>query len=259
LGKEESPVQSISRAVSILRTFTVDAPELGVTEISQRVGLQKSTTFRLLSALRVESLVAQNPETGRYRLGVGLIELAGRVAVHADVRQMARRHMHLLSNKIGATVTLAVLEGDTSINLEQSMPRRRTVVNYDWVGQRLPLHATSTGKVLLAWLDTKAMEEVLIQPLEAYTPRTITDIETLEMELTAVQKAGYSVEHEEYEVGLNAVAAPVRDHTGRVVAVISASGPSYRLPPENFEEIAQEVIATTKAISTELGYMANTS
>jgi DNA-binding IclR family transcriptional regulator len=259
LGKEGSPVQSISRAVSILRTFTVDTPELGVTEISQRVGLQKSTTFRLLSALRVEGLVTQNPETGRYRLGVGLIELAERVTAHADVRQVARRHIHILANKIGATVTLAVLEGDMSINLEQSMPRRRMVVNYDWVGQRLPAHATSTGKVLLAWLDTNAAMDLLKQPLEAYTPHTITDIETLEAELNAVRKAGYSVEREEYEVGLNAVAAPVRDHTGHVVAVISASGPSYRLPPENFEEIAREVIATAKSASTELGYTANTS
>jgi DNA-binding IclR family transcriptional regulator len=255
MDKRGSEVQSLQRAIAILRAFTITTPELGVTEISKRVGLHKSTAFRLLSTLIAEGLVSQNPETGRYRLGVGLIELAGRVLVHADLRQVARRHMRLLAEKVGETVNVAVLDGDQVLNLEQSVPRGYLVVNYGWVGRRTPLHATSTGKVLLASLPPDRVAVLLDKPLEAYTPHTITDVEALKAELESVRTAGYSVGHEEYEVGLNAVAAPVRDHTGQVIAAVSASGPSYRLSAENFEEVAKEVIAVAQAISTELGHM----
>jgi len=256
VNKQGSGVQSLQRAIAVLRAFTVETPELGVTEVGRRVGLHKSTAFRLLSALAAEGLVSQDPETGRYRLGVGLIELAGRVLVHIDLRQVARRHMRPLAEKVGETVNLAILDGTQVLNLEQSVPRGHLVVNYGWVGRRTPLHATSTGKVLLAWAPPSKVAAVLDSPLEAYTPNTITDPEMLQAELDSVLESGYSMGHEEYEVGLNAVAAPVRDHTGQVVAALSASGPSYRLSAERFEEVAREVVATAQAISTELGHLA---
>lgn len=255
MGKRGSEVQSLQRAIAILRVFTVDSPELGVTEISQRVGLHKSTTFRLLNTLAVEGLIAQDPDSGRYRLGLGLLELAGGVTVYNDTRRVARRHMRTLAEKIGATVSLAILEGDASINLEQAMPRGRSVVKTDWTGRRLPLHATSTGKALLAWLDPDAVAPALQQPLEIYTPHTIASVEALEAELNTSREAGYAIEHAEYETGLNAIAAPVRDHTGKVIAALSASGPSYHLTPERFEEVAKEVISAARAISAELGHV----
>lgn len=255
MDRRGSDVQSLRRAVSILRTFAIDTPELGVTEISNRVGLHKSTTFRLLSTLISEGLVSQNPETGRYRLGVGLVELAGRVLVHTDVRQVSRRHLRSLAEQVGETVNLAVLDGNESVNLEQSVPRGRLVANHGWVGRRTPVHATSTGKILLAWLGSDSMTDLLANPLEVYTPNTITDVVTLQAELDSVREAGYAVGHEEYEVGLNAVAAPIRDHNGQVIAALSVSGPSYRLPAENLEEVAKEVVGTAQAISAELGHI----
>lgn len=254
MEKRGSDVQSLRRAVAILRTFAIDTPELGVTEISNRVGLHKSTTFRLLSTLISEGLVSQNPETGRYRLGVGLIELAGRVLVHADLRQVARRYMRLLAEKVGETVNLAVLDGSESLNLEQSVPRGRLVANHGWVGRRTPAHATSTGKVLLAWLEPDNLEALLVSPLEVYAPNTITDVDTLLAELDSVRQAGYAVGHEEYEVGLNAVAAPIRDYNDQVIAAVSASGPSYRLSAEHFEAVSKDVTDTAEAISAELGH-----
>lgn len=255
MEKRGSDVQSLRRAVAILRAFAIDTPELGVTEISNRVGLHKSTTFRLLSTLITEGLVSQNPETGRYRLGIGLIELAGRVLVHADLRRVARRHMRLLAEEVGETVNLAVLDGNESLNLEQSVPHGRLVANHGWVGRRTPAYATSTGKVLLAWLAPDNLETLLVDPLEIYTPNTITSIDTLQAELDSVRQAGYAVGHEEYEVGLNAVAAPIHNHNDQVIAALSASGPSYRLPAERFEEVAEEVVGTAQAISAELGHV----
>ena len=250
---KNSEVQSLSRAIAILRIFSLEDPELGVTEISRRVGLHKSTTFRLLSTLIAEGLVAQNPATGQYRLGIGLVELAGRVQVFTGIRQAARRYIQALAQEQGGTVNLAVLEGGMSLNLEQAVPRGYLVNNYGWVGRRTPLHATSTGKVLLSGLTHPEFAATIELPLESFTPNTITDPEVLQDELLNIGIAGYAIGHEEYEIGLNAVAAPIRNSKGSVVAALSVSGPAYRLLPENFETVAQAVIRTASQISAELG------
>jgi DNA-binding IclR family transcriptional regulator len=255
MSKKGSEVQSLSRAIAVLRVFTPDTPELGVTDISRRVGLHKSTTFRLLSTLAAEGLIAQNPESGQYRLGMGLIALAGRVAVHTDLRQTARRHIRPLADRLGGTVNIAVLDRGESFNLEQSVPRGYLVVNYGWVGRRTPLHATSTGKVLLAWLPPDEIGGLLPAELPSYTPQTITSHEALRDDLVAVRERGYAIGHEEYEVGLNAVAAPVCDASGDVVAALSISGPAYRLSPGTFERVAADVIAVAEGISGELGHL----
>ncbi len=255
IDKRKSDVQSLSRAISILHIFSREAPELGVTEISRLVGLHKSTTFRLLSTLIAEGLVSQDPTTGRYRLGLGLLELAGRVQIHTEVRQAARPHMQPLAQRLGATVNIAVLDRGMAFNLEQAVPTGYLVVNYGWVGRRTPLHATSTGKILIAWLPVEEIHALVPEQLESYTEHTITDREVLLEELEAVCRAGYAIGHEEYEVGLNAIATPLRGMTGAVVAAVSVSGPAYRLRPESFEPVANELMLTAQAISRELGYV----
>jgi len=253
---KSSEVQSVSRAIAILRVFSVEEAELGVTEISRRVGLHKSTTFRLLSTLIAEGLVAKNPETERYRLGIGLLELAGRVQIFTEIRQAAGPHIQALAQECSGTVNVSILEAGMSFNLEQAVPRGFLINNYGWVGRRTPLHATSTGKVLLAWLPPAQFEATVEEPLQSFTRNTITDIEVLQDELLSIKTAGYAIGHEEYEVGLNAVAAPIYNREGDVVAALSVSGPSYRLSPDNFEDIAEAVIKTAKRISLEIGYVA---
>jgi DNA-binding IclR family transcriptional regulator len=252
--KRKSDVQSLSRAIAILHAFNRETPELGVTEISKLVGLHKSTTFRLLSTLIAEGLVSQDPETGRYRLAVGVLELAGRVQVHTEVRQAARSTMQPLAQRLGATVNIAIFDRGMSFNIEQAVPAGYLVINYGWVGRRTPLHATSTGKILLAWLPAAEIRALLSHPLERYTPNTITSMEVLERELERVRAAGYAVGREEYEVGLNAIAAPVRDVSGGVIAALSVSSPAYRLAPESFETAAAELVEAAAAVSGQLGY-----
>jgi DNA-binding IclR family transcriptional regulator len=254
MEKRNTEVQSLSRAVAILRVFSHEVTELGVTEIARRVGLHKSTTFRLLGTLIAEGLVAQDRETGRYRLDIGLLELSSNVQLHIDVRQAARPYLQPLAQKLGGTLNLAVLDAGMSINLEQAVPRGFLVNSYGWVGRRTPLHATSTGKVLLAWLAPTEVEANVTEPLESFTPSTITSLDALLGELEAVQQAGYSIGHEEYEVGLNAVAAPLRDRTGNVTAALSVSGPSYRLSPDDFETASLIITEAASSISRELGY-----
>lgn len=247
-------VQSVRRAISILRSFSIESPELGVTEISHRTGLHKSTAFRLLETLEAEGLISQDPETGRFRLGVGLIALAGRVLEYMDLRQASRRHMRILADRTGETVNLAILDEGSSLNLEQSLPHGRLVKNYGWIGRRTPIHATSTGKVLLAWLSESERQSILQRPLERFTPNTIVEVQELELALEEVRRLGYAVGHEEYEVGLNAVAAPVRNHEGQVVAALSISGPAYRLAPETFETSGHAVMRVASEISRHMGH-----
>jgi DNA-binding IclR family transcriptional regulator len=254
MEKRNTEVQSLSRAIAILRVFSHEVTELGVTEIARRVDLHKSTTFRLLGTLSAEGLVAQDRETGRYRLGIGLLELSSNVQLHIYVRQASRPYLQPLAQKLGGTVNLAVLDAGMSFNLEQAIPRGFLVNSYGWVGRRTPLHATSTGKVLLAWLAPADVQANIAEPLESFTPNTITSADVFLDELEAVQRAGYSIDHEEYEVGLNAVAAPLRDRTGAVVAALSVSGPSYRLSPDDFEMVSLTVLEAASSISHELGY-----
>jgi len=248
-------VKSVRRAVAILRSFSLEEPELSVTYLSRRLNVHKSTISRLLSTLEAEGLVDRNPETGHYRLGVGLIELAGLVMLHRDLRQAARPLLRQLADQTQETVNLAVRDDDEAINIEQVAPHGRRVLNIGWVGRRTPLHASSTGKVLLAYLPEAELDALLQKPLARFTEYTITDVQALRAELALVRQRGYATGLEELEIGLNAVAAPVRDHTGRVIATASAAGPSYRFSRQHIEEeAAAQVVACAERISRALGF-----
>lgn len=248
-------VKSVKRAVALLRSFSFDEPELGVTELSKRLGIHKSTVSRVLSTLEAEGLVAQNSETGRFRLGVGLISLAGLVMVHANLRQVATPFLRELAEQTQETVNLAVRDRDSAINIEHIVPHGRRVLNIGWVGRRTPLHASSTGKALLAYLPEAELDALLQEPLPHFTERTITDLRALRVDLALVRQRGYATGLEELEIGLNAVAVPIRDHTGRVIATLSTAGPSYRLSQQRIEEeVAAQVMECGERLSNALGF-----
>ncbi|MCL4371329.1 MAG: IclR family transcriptional regulator [Chloroflexi bacterium] len=251
----DSSVQSVQKAISILKAFSIQEPELGVNELSRRVGLHKSTVSRLLSTLEHAALVERNPVTDKFCLGVGLIPLAGLVISHADVRRAARAPLRWLAETTEETINLAVLDGEQVINVEQ-IPSSRLVKNIGWVGRRSPLHCTSTGKVLLAHMPEGKVDSVLAGPLTSFTPSTITDPIRLREELTKIRDGGFAVGHEELEEGLNAVAAPVRDYEGRVVAAVSVSGPSYRVSPDRFPALSGLAKEAANRIASQLGYAA---
>ncbi len=247
-------VESVQKAISILKAFNVTEPELGVNELSRRVGLHKSTVSRLLYTLEQGGLIERNPENGKCRLGVALIGLAGLVLSHADVRRAARVHLQWLAEATDETVNLAILDGEVALNVEQ-IASSRMVKNIGWLGRRTPLHCTSTGKVLLAHMPEPLVEQYLAQPLQRHTRFTITDAVQLREMLSKIHRDGYATGLEELEEGLNAVAAPVRDHQARVVAAVSASGPSYRVSPERLPELAELVKEAGERISAQLGYL----
>jgi IclR family acetate operon transcriptional repressor len=247
-------VQSLDRALEILRLLG-NEPEMRVTDLARRLEVHKSTVFRLLSTLQEHGLVEQNRTTEKYRLGYGLVRLAGAVVAELDLARASRSILEELAIRTGETVNLAILQGNQVVNIDQ-IAAPNLVVNVNWVGKQTPLHATSNGKVLLAHLSAEARQQLLGGSLSRLTPRTITDPRILEKQLRRVVEDGYAFTLEELELGLNAVAAPVRGADGRVQAAVSVAGPAYRVTPQRLNELGEMTRAAGEAISRRMGYIA---
>ncbi len=246
------PVQSVDRAVAILEILARDG-EAGVTDVARELGVHKSTASRLFAALDRRELVTQDSSRGKFRLGVGLVRLAGAAGRRLDVIQESRPVCRALAQEVGETVNLAILAGRDALYLDQ-VAGPSALSPHNWAGQRIPLHATSDGKVLLAYLAEHEVTDSLTPPLRRFTGQTITDLDGLRQALAEVRQRGYATAAEELEAGLSAVAAPVRDADSRVVASISASGPSFRMPPERFGAVAVPVCRAAAEISRRLGW-----
>ena len=244
-------IQSLDRGLRIL-DLLADGPQLGATELAHRLGVHKSTASRLLATLRDHELVAQNPETEKFQLAHGLVRLARAVAGEMDLVRLARPVLQELGDATRETVNLAVPDGDTIVHVDQITPPQQ-VVNVSWVGKHVPLHCTSNGKVLLAWMPARDRARVLRRSLQRYTPRTIVDPRLLARQLERVREDGYAFTLGELEVGLNAVAAPIRHSDGHTVAVVSVSGPSYRIPPQCLPELGERTREAADAISRRIG------
>ena len=249
-----SNVQSVERAIAVLKSFSLERPERGVSELGRELGLHKSTVSRLMGTLKHGGLLSQDPETERYRLGIGLIGLAAQVVIFMDVRQVARPHLRTLADDCQETVNLSVWDAGQVVNLEQFVTHTRRVKNIGRVGRRMCPHCTASGKVLLAHLDSHELDRILELSLKKFTQHTITDPDELQHELGLVRAQGYATAREELEEGLNVIAAPIYDHTGEVVASISVAGPAYRITPELFPELAARLMKTSMDISDRLGY-----
>jgi len=254
-SRRREGVQAVKRAITILKTLGEEEMELGVSELARRSGLQKSTVHRLLQTLQREGLVEQNPETGKYRLGLEILRLAGTVLRELeDLQQVARPFLRALAEECGETVNLTILAGDGVINVDR-IPSPHRVRNIGWIGRKMPLHCVSAGKVFLAYMPEEEVERFLNSKLPQLTKYTITDPAKLREELQRVRELGYGVGLEELEEGLNAVAAPIRDYRGKVVAAISVSGPSFRLTREKIPEVAELTKRAADEVSRHLGYV----
>lgn len=246
-----STVQSVDRAVSVLEILA-SAGEVGVTEIAAELGVHKSTAFRLVAALENRGLVEQNSERGKYRLGVGILRLAGATAARLDIVQESRTVTRELAASTGETVNVCVMSDGASLYVDQIAGSSALQPHY-WVGQRLPLHATSNGKVLLSSLPDIEVLGVAGK-LQRYTPATITSGRKLRAAVAEVRERGYAVAVDELEIGLTAVAAPVRNLTGDVRASLSVSGPTFRLTADRVQAVVTAVQAAAAEVSRRMGW-----
>lgn len=251
-GRDTGRVQSVDRAVTILE-FLARKGWSGVTEVGEALDVHKSTAFRLLGTLEGRGLVEQHAETGQYHLGFGLVDLARAVIVGPDIAGRARAACEWLAELTDETVTLSVLERDECVTIDQIIAVS-TIVSRSWLGRRTPLHCTSPGKVILAYLPDDQQAELVAGPHMSYTEATVVDPAALRGLLGSVRENGYATTEEEFEEGLSSVAAPVLAADGRVVATIEVSGPSYRLGSTELASIAPRVVDAAHKASARFGY-----
>jgi DNA-binding IclR family transcriptional regulator len=249
---DASQVQSVDRALLVLELLARHG-ELGVTELAAELAVHKSTAFRLVTALERRDLVHQIADRGKYRLGLGILRLASATTGRLEVSREGREICERLAHDLGETVNIAILEDGAAVNVLQEYGNS-SVMTRNWIGRRTPLHATSSGKVLLAFADETLRKSVLTATLETLTEHTHTDPDALLRELAEVAGRGWASTNEELELGLTAVSGPIRDGGGRVVAAVSVSGPSYRLTPDSFGAVAEQLLEGAAEISSRMGY-----
>lgn len=215
-------VESVARAATVLDALAGCGEDTGTTELARLTGINASSVSRLLATLAAVGLVQHLPATGRYRLGLRLVELGNAALARLDLRDLAAPHLAALVAETGETATLSVPAAPEAVTVDfhQSASSVQSVAR---VGRPSVAHATATGKVFLAWGG------VLPEgPLAAYTPRTVTDPESLAAEVGRVRRRGWAQAVGEREPDLHAVAVPVRGPRGELVAILGVQGPSSR-------------------------------
>jgi DNA-binding IclR family transcriptional regulator len=248
----QSQVQSVDRAISVLELLARNG-DTGITEIAGELGVHKSTASRLLSVLEARGLVEQLGDRGKYAIGFGVVRLAGAVTGRMDLAKLGHASCRTLAGSLGETVNIAVADDGVAINVSQARGSA-AITTQNWTGQRTPLHATSSGKVLLAHMAETERARVFERELEQYTPRTTVEPDALVTELERIVEDGYAACYEELELGMHAVAVPIHGPGGEVVAAMSASGPSYRLSKQRVKQIVRPMTDAADELSAQLGY-----
>ncbi len=245
-------VQSVDRAITVMEFLAANGWS-GVTEVANEIGIHKSTAYRLLTTLRDRSLVEQDSATEKYRLGFGLVALAGSVSDGLDILRCARPVCERLSEETEETVTVAVLEDDEAVIIHQDISRL-SALNADWTGAHNPLHVTASGKVFLQNMDEEQRRRVFSRRLEKFTENTITNPDALVEHLREIPNLGYARTFEELEAGLNAIAAPILASDGSMAGTLTVSGPAFRFPEKAMERAAEFLMEAAADISQCLGY-----
>ena len=248
-----APIQSVDRALQILE-FLTEEPMLGTSDIARRLGVHRSTASRLLSTLEGRNVVEQIADRGAYRLGLGLLRMAYPVSTRFDLARDSQVICDALAEATQETTNVAILDDGYAVTITQSAGQRMVGVAGQYVGQRVPLHATSTGKLLLAYAPEEVWAHVSTQPLEEFTDGTQLDLDGLAQELEAVRQHGWSAAVGEWEEGINALAVPVWDATGQLVAAVSVTAPDFRMPESRFDEFLHHAQKAARDLETRLGF-----
>lgn len=247
-------VQVLDRALGILDFLSHQESEMALMELSERVGLHKSTVHRLLRVLERHRLIEQDGQTGKYRLGLRLFELGSRSVARLDVAERARPALKQLVFETGETAHVCILDRGEVLSLAyEESPR--TIRTPSTVGHRNPAYCTASGKALLAFLLEEELDHIIgNKGLRSYTRNTITAAAELRTELGRIRKRGWALDNEEIEENLKCIAAPVKNYTRAVVASISIAGPAFRMTHAEIPVLAEAILRASVRLSTALGY-----
>lgn len=249
-AEPRTATQAVERALSMLVLLGQRGPS-GVTELARELGVHKSTASRLMTTLEKFRFVEQAGSRGKFQLGFGIVRLAGATAAQLDIAREGKSICTRLASELRGTVSLSVLDGGgaTTVTQEPSTVR-------NWIGLRLPLHATASGKVLLANFGFEELEEFLRQPLPRFTDRTVVSRGALTAELNRVRDRGWATACGEFEAELHSVSVPVRGPGGRVAGALSVTADSDHLRAADLPGVARALSEAAEEILERLQQLA---
>lgn len=253
--KSRYNIEALSRGLQILSLFSVERPELSLSQIVELLKLNKSTAYRILTTLQAMQYLEQNPDSRLYRPSLKILQLGFAAINNLEIHQIAHPYLEQLSQELNETVSLAILDGFRTVYVDRI--RNQAIVGVVLgVGSSLPAHSTALGKVLLADLPIEELNNLLAtHEMITYTPRTLTTKEALLIELETIRQRGFAIDDEELASGLRAAAAPVRDISKRAIAAVNVTGNTLNISREHLmREIIPALISTTSKISESLGY-----
>lgn len=252
-SSKEKRLSSVGTAIQLLKVFSEEQVDIGISELSRRLGVAKSTVHRLAATLAAEGLLEQDRESEKYRLGIGLFRLGALVRRRMDISSQGRPYLYALREKTNETVHLAILDG-TEIMYVYNLESTQAIRMRSDLGVRKPAYCTAEGQAILAFQPQAVVDAVIAQGLVARTPQTITDPAKLIKALAVVRQRGCAVEDEESEIGMRGISAPIHNDAGEVVASVGIAGPVTRLSKKAVSSFIPHVIETADLVSNRLGY-----
>lgn len=244
-------IRAVERALDVLLCFSMQTPELSMTQISEKVGMHKSTVHRLLATLEKRRFVQRDPITGIYRPGIRLLQMAYLTLEDINIRQIAFPYMQKLVEEFRETVDLAILDESEVVFVEAvESPQRVKLAAAP--GQRLPAFSTASGKAMLAFLPDEEAKKIREKNNHEYQSNKVSTLEEFMDDLNRTRQRGYSIDVEELEAGINAIGAPIRGVNGKPIASIAIAGPAYRLGPDLIKKIGTRLVSIAGEISKEV-------
>jgi IclR family transcriptional regulator, KDG regulon repressor len=253
-SRDPNRIQSVGRAIAVLEVLAEERSGLGIVEISERAQLPVSSVHRLLSTLSESGFVAQYLATGRYHVGVRAFEVGNAFLRQVQLGEIAKPHIHELVTLTRETANLALFDDDCAIYVDQ-VHSTRTLQVVPRPGARVPLHCSAVGKVFLAGMPNRQLEQTLDRlNLLSWTIHTITSTKTLMENVLQVRTKGYAVDDEEMQLGVRCIASPIYNHAGETAAALSLTGPAIDMNDERIRSLAVHLCRIASVISEQLGY-----
>jgi DNA-binding IclR family transcriptional regulator len=251
---DDYTVKSVDKAFWLLEVVSDHPDGIAITELANRVGMYKSTVHRLLGTMMRRGYIEQDPKTGRYKLGYTVLDLGMKLLSSIDLRREALPYLQELAHLSNEVVHLALLDRGEVVYIDK-VESANTIRMHSRVGTRVPVHATGLGKAILAFLPRREVQAIIDRyGLPKLTEHTITNRDAFLQSLQETRRTGCAFDIEEHQVGVCCVAAPVFEHSGRVVAACSVSGPSNRMGPDRLRDLVPLVKEAGRRISERLGY-----
>lgn len=244
-------IRAVERALDVLLCFTSQSPELSMTQISEKVGINKSTVHRLLATLEGKRFVERDPLSGIYRPGIRLLQMAFLTLDHNNLRRLIAPFLRDLCSQYRENINLSVLDDAEVVYIDIiESPQRVKLAAVP--GQRLPAFCTASGKAILAFMPEEHIQRILGRGMTPYTHNTIQTQQAFKDDMRQARERGFAMSEQEFEEGINALAAPIFNSSGKPIASVSVAGPAYRLTLERMVEIGPDLVSQIKKFAHEV-------